>query len=828
MLSAVVLSGGGAEGDFELGAVQCMYGMGISPDILTGTSVGSINATKLAEGDAALAGLSRIWYGLNSTSDFMQAEPWFTTLSGDVQQLFSLSLTTVIADLVFTLTNPFAFVINADSIGVDIAHLIDAVNEAQVSRSIYNIDPVMGLVRTNISPDLVRSSGKILRLAMVSLDSGDTRYVDEQGTFIDGQGGDPPDLFTAIQASCSIPAIYPAVSFGGQTYIDGGVRHVLPIAAAVDAGAVTVYAVSASALEVGSEPPYDGANLVRIATRAVEGIMTVQIGQSEAYPAGNGWGAFVQIISPAVYVNIHDSFTTDPPLVRIRIDYGYMSAGAVINPDFDEDAGVVQGTTNEVALLRRLNVLDERALTNLTGPPPPAPNNNPLTSARQRMLTLRQMIIDMQRRLADFPVGASAYWTDWEDNPNPGTASTPWEEFDGTWADTSTDPPTANPFVVPAAPLPPGLTQGNQFLEFLKEPDPAAWQVNDSSNDPGIEASPPVRGNFAALFDSSDNTLHAFVRGMDGTLIDFHKGPDPAPWQAGIHIDRPRILGSPSAVLDPSSGVLHVFARGLDGSLLDFQNGPASWQVTNHSSDPAIARLRISSNPAAVSDPNDAALHVFARGVDGSLLDFSNPHGLWRARNISNLPGIGGVRISGNPTAVVDASRNMVRVFACSMSYSFALLEFGKGTGPWQFGSDPGGTGTQIVSPFALFDSARNVLHVFARDWRDNSLVHFFVGPDPALWQVETPVPGIEIQGRPGAALDSSGTILQVFARRQDGSLLEFFKALDSVAAWQSADRSSDPALQAVRVAGSPLPASDLPGFGTSLHVFATSSDLDF
>ena len=52
--TAIVLSGGSAKGDFEVGAVRCLYNRGVRPKILCGTSVGSVNALKLAEGEDTL------------------------------------------------------------------------------------------------------------------------------------------------------------------------------------------------------------------------------------------------------------------------------------------------------------------------------------------------------------------------------------------------------------------------------------------------------------------------------------------------------------------------------------------------------------------------------------------------------------------------------------------------------------------------------------------------------------------------------------------------------------------------------------------------------
>ena len=45
----IVLAGGGAKGSFEVGVVRYLYDRGIRPNIICGTSVGALNAIKLAE-----------------------------------------------------------------------------------------------------------------------------------------------------------------------------------------------------------------------------------------------------------------------------------------------------------------------------------------------------------------------------------------------------------------------------------------------------------------------------------------------------------------------------------------------------------------------------------------------------------------------------------------------------------------------------------------------------------------------------------------------------------------------------------------------------------
>ena len=53
--TALVLSGGGARGAYEAGVWQALTELGIRIDIITGTSVGAINAAMVAQGELELA-----------------------------------------------------------------------------------------------------------------------------------------------------------------------------------------------------------------------------------------------------------------------------------------------------------------------------------------------------------------------------------------------------------------------------------------------------------------------------------------------------------------------------------------------------------------------------------------------------------------------------------------------------------------------------------------------------------------------------------------------------------------------------------------------------
>jgi NTE family protein len=68
---AFVLSGGGARGALQVGALRALIEAGIQPDLMVGTSIGAVNATYLAVHGINLAGIQGLtdaWY------DAMQAD----------------------------------------------------------------------------------------------------------------------------------------------------------------------------------------------------------------------------------------------------------------------------------------------------------------------------------------------------------------------------------------------------------------------------------------------------------------------------------------------------------------------------------------------------------------------------------------------------------------------------------------------------------------------------------------------------------------------------------------------------------------------------------
>ncbi|QLQ08230.1 MAG: patatin-like phospholipase family protein [Anaerolineae bacterium] len=70
--TAIVMSGGGSKGAFQVGALKRMYEVGIRPQIVCGTSVGALNGAKLAENsETVISELETLWLSLQGNEDVL-------------------------------------------------------------------------------------------------------------------------------------------------------------------------------------------------------------------------------------------------------------------------------------------------------------------------------------------------------------------------------------------------------------------------------------------------------------------------------------------------------------------------------------------------------------------------------------------------------------------------------------------------------------------------------------------------------------------------------------------------------------------------------------
>src|SRR5262249_51201508 len=221
---AVVLSGGGADGAYEIGilkalfsgrAASCWHGL-IEPDIFTGTSIGAFNASLLVSrwdqhGSAAITDLERVWREV-----FVE-----TAASTNGGYRFRLNP--------LNLLNPYYYVPNPiqpflqmaqDSLALgwdgiqrfvgflqSTAPLADRFLSLFDLTSIVSRDPLEQTVRETIQLENIRSSRKKLIVAATNWDSGELKlYHNTDMTDYIGT--------RAILASAAIPGFFPPTEVG--------------------------------------------------------------------------------------------------------------------------------------------------------------------------------------------------------------------------------------------------------------------------------------------------------------------------------------------------------------------------------------------------------------------------------------------------------------------------------------------------------------------------------------------------------------------------------------------------------------------------------------
>lgn len=385
----IVLAGGGAKGSFEVGAVRYLYDQGIRPNIICGTSVGAINAIKLAEGEGGpnqgLADLENIWLGLNQNEDMYREGEWLNWLRTNKPDVYGLIQSSFLAPteaevppatLVVGVTDlsPIVQIAGGILLGTPLfpaglaillgynllKGLVDGVIECRdlqdtimsfeqkKPKGLYDLSPIQNILQARLDLGLVQkwvTAGGKLRLATVALESGKLRYVTETGQLLDRdnsavvyqfplQNNPPtgaPDLRPGVMASAAIPTFFMPVELGGETYVDGGIRDVMPVTTAIKLGANVIYAINDSKPLSRSNDSYLDQTLLDIAERSLLGIALDEVVHESSTGFGNAQQVSINLIQ-CTYTQDMDTFQIHPALIRMNMSYGYMRAADTVNP----------------------------------------------------------------------------------------------------------------------------------------------------------------------------------------------------------------------------------------------------------------------------------------------------------------------------------------------------------------------------------------------------------------------------------------------------------------------------------------------------------------
>jgi NTE family protein len=212
---AVVLSGGGAKGAFQVGVLdQLITKRKVKVDIAVGTSTGSIQALAVAEDD--LPKLIRLWTDIKGNDDIYRKR-----------------------------SGAFLAIINGKP-------------------SLYDASPLKALLKSNVDEARLRASGKSLRIGVVNLTTGEFQSVGENA----------PNIAEFVYASCAMPFAFEPLTTKAadgalEQWVDGGVRDVTPIDTALDFNPRGVLVIRASAPPRPTDPKRYK-SLVSVGLRAVD------------------------------------------------------------------------------------------------------------------------------------------------------------------------------------------------------------------------------------------------------------------------------------------------------------------------------------------------------------------------------------------------------------------------------------------------------------------------------------------------------------------------------------------------------------------------------
>ena len=212
---AIVLSGGGAKGAFQVGVLQALIGRKkVSFETAVGTSTGAIQAAAVAQDD--IPSLVKFWTDLKGPDDIYKSR------------------------------GPLIF------------------NIVTGASSLYTTEPLKKLLTSAIDEQKIRNSGKKLRIRIVNITTGKAITVAENAS----------DLAQWVYASCAMPFVFPpqdSTSPQGvdEQWVDGGVRDVTPLDEAMLERPRAVLVVRASAPPKPDQPK-KYKSLVSIGLRAVD------------------------------------------------------------------------------------------------------------------------------------------------------------------------------------------------------------------------------------------------------------------------------------------------------------------------------------------------------------------------------------------------------------------------------------------------------------------------------------------------------------------------------------------------------------------------------
>jgi predicted acylesterase/phospholipase RssA len=206
--SSLVLGGGGARGEFQVGVVECLAAHGHEFDFFTGIGQGALNAVVLAQYPTlkqGAAALTALW------NDAASSAAVYAMPAG----------------------------------GIALNALLALFAEAGVARdAVFGAEPLRKLIAEHVSWDQLAGSGKTVAFGTTSLSDGryhvganDPALLPNKRvlTFEPGHTRSIGDRFgELVLAAVSLPLLFPPVDLYGHRFVDSGARRPFPLELAAE------------------------------------------------------------------------------------------------------------------------------------------------------------------------------------------------------------------------------------------------------------------------------------------------------------------------------------------------------------------------------------------------------------------------------------------------------------------------------------------------------------------------------------------------------------------------------------------------------------------
>jgi NTE family protein len=252
--TAVILSGGGAYGAYEVGVMKALFAgdspgtdyKTLNPEIFTGTSVGAFNASVMA--------MMSDWHSTTMVEYLEDA--WLNEIADDSRRcgngVFRFRANPLrYLDTECFIANPSA---PLTRFGEDASFLAQSLFWRSVNflmapgnlpqrvmqfvdiSALISVEPFRRMLARTVSLENIRRSDKVLRIVATNWETGAAETF-ENRHMVDEIG------YNVIMASAAIPGIFPPVEVAGDSYVDGGVVMNTPLKCALEAGATVLHIV---------------------------------------------------------------------------------------------------------------------------------------------------------------------------------------------------------------------------------------------------------------------------------------------------------------------------------------------------------------------------------------------------------------------------------------------------------------------------------------------------------------------------------------------------------------------------------------------------------